>query len=488
MLKQQTSFQLSPYAKLYDDLIPKDNFLRQLRELVDFTFVIGELEDKYCLDNGRNAECPIRMFKYLLLKQIYNMSDGDLVERARYDLSFKYFLELAPEDEVIHSTSLTKFRRLRLDDKNLMDILIQKTVEVALEHELLSSKKLIVDATHTNSRFHSKSATEYLQDKSKSLRKVVYSHDESMQEKFPTKPTTTDLDKEMAYNKELIDMIEAHPTLQHLPAIKQKTNLVKEVMEDVKEEMTYSSDPDARKGYKSADYSFLGYKTHIAMSDERIITAATVTTGEKSDANYLEDLITKSKKNGMKFDVVIGDTAYSGKRNLKFSKENNLRLVAKLHPVISNGTRTDETTFSFNKDAGMYVCPAGHIATRKGIKHRYSTTQNPQLKYFFDVEKCKVCPLREGCYREGAKTKSYSVTIKSTEHVDQEAFQKTDEFKRLSALRYKIEAKNAELKNRHGYEKAITSGLFGMKIQGAATVFIVNMKRIIKLINQKEAK
>ncbi len=68
MLKQQTSFQLSPYAKLYDELIPKDNFLRQLRELVDFTFVIDELEDKYCLDNGRNAECPIRMFKYLLLK------------------------------------------------------------------------------------------------------------------------------------------------------------------------------------------------------------------------------------------------------------------------------------------------------------------------------------------------------------------------------------------------------------------------------------
>ncbi len=90
--------------------------------------------------------------------------------------------------------------------------------------------------------------------------------------------------------------------------------------------------------------------------------------------------------------------------------------------------------------------------------------------------------------REGAKTKSYSVTIKSTEHVDQEAFQETDEFKKLSALRYKIEAKNAELKNRHGYEEAITMGLFGMKIQGDATVFIVNMKRIIKLINQKEAK
>ncbi|MBM7540770.1 hypothetical protein JOE23_001015 [Amphibacillus cookii] len=186
-----------------------------------------------------------------------------------------------------------------------------------------------------------------------------------------------------------------------------------------------------------------------------MITAATVTTGEKSDANSLQDLIKKSKENGLAFDTVIGDKAYSGKRHLIFSKENNLRLVAQLHPVISNGTRTEETTFQFNKDAGMYVCPAGHLATRKGMKHRHSTTQNPQLKYFFDVKQCKVCPLREGCYREGAKTKSYSITIKSTEHVEQEAFQETKEFKELAASRYKIEAKNAELKNRHGYEKEI---------------------------------
>lgn len=32
-------------------------------------------------------------------------------------LSFKYFLSLAPEDNLIHATTLTKFRRLRLKDE-----------------------------------------------------------------------------------------------------------------------------------------------------------------------------------------------------------------------------------------------------------------------------------------------------------------------------------------------------------------------------------
>ncbi len=40
---------------------------------------------------------------------------------------------MAPEDDVIDSSSLTKFRRLRLQDVSLLDMLIGKTVEIALE-------------------------------------------------------------------------------------------------------------------------------------------------------------------------------------------------------------------------------------------------------------------------------------------------------------------------------------------------------------------
>lgn len=485
MLEHQPSLPLSEHYDLYDKLIPKDNFLRQMKELVDFSFIEDELKDKYCLDNGRNAEPPVRMFKYLLLKQIHDLSDADLVERAMYDLSFKYFLDLIPEASVIHSSSLTKFRRLRLVDKDLMNALVEKTVELALEHEVLVSKTLILDATHTASRFHSKTAKEYLQEKSKSLRKVVYQYQEAIKEKFPAKPTTNSLEEEITYTNDLLNVVEQEENLKQLPAIKEKINMVKEVIDDISEEANYGADPDARKGYKSEDYSFLGYKTHIAMSDERIITAATVTSGEKSDTNYLEELVETSEKNGMEVDTVIGDTAYSSKKNLQYTNEKDIQLVSRLHPVITNGKRERGTEFEFNKDADMYVCPAGHLATKKLIKKRTGSTQNTQLKYYFDVEKCKICPLRDGCYKEGAKTKTYSVTIKSTEHVEQEKFQETEEFKRLARERYKIEAKNSELKHRHGYERANTTGLFGMKIQGATTIFVANMKRIIKLMNEK---
>lgn len=68
MISKQETLNLSPYMALYDLIIPKDNLLRQMNELVDFSFILDELKLKYCLDNGRNAVPPIRIFKYLLLK------------------------------------------------------------------------------------------------------------------------------------------------------------------------------------------------------------------------------------------------------------------------------------------------------------------------------------------------------------------------------------------------------------------------------------
>ena len=486
MISNQETLNLSPFMAIYDMVVPRDNQLRQINDLVDFSFVLEELKSKYCLDNGRNAVPPIRMFKYLLLKSIFDLSDGDVVERSRYDMSFKYFLDMAPEDAVIDSSSLTKFRKLRLQDVGLVDLLIEKTVEIALDKKLIKSKTIIVDATHTKARYNQKSPKEFLMEKSKNVRKAVYQFDESMKEKFPAKTTSNEVVDELTYCQEIISVIEKEPHLVALPAVKEKLNVLKEVVEDYTELLQISTDPDARVGHKTEDSSFFGYKTHIAMNDERLITAAIVTTGEQSDGKYLQELIEKSQEAGMEIETVLGDTAYSEKDNIRYANDNQLELVSKLNSTITHGHRTKEDEFEFNKDAGMYMCKAGHLAIQRHRKGRINTGKNQRDTYFFDVEKCKICPLREGCYKEGSKSKSYSVTIKSTEHKDQETFQNSDEFKEKAKSRYKIEAKNSELKHRHGYDVATSAGLFGMQIQGAMAIFAVNLKRIQTLMGEAE--
>ncbi|MCA0758755.1 IS1182 family transposase [Paenibacillus sp. N4] len=484
MISNQQSLSLSPFMAIYDIVVPNDNMLRQINELVDFSFVLEELQNKYCLDNGRNAVPPIRMFKYLLLKSIFDLSDVDVVERSKYDMSFKYFLDMAPEDPVINSSSLTKFRKLRLQDISLLDMLIQKTVEIALEKELIKSKSIIVDATHTKARYNQKSSKEILMEKSKLVRKAVYQIDEKMKGKFPPKTMTNELKDEIDYSRKVIETVEAEETIREYPNVKAKLNVLKEIVEDHHEQLRYSNDPDARVGHKTADSSFFGYKTHIAMNEERIITAAVITTGEKSDGKQLQTLIEKSRETGMEIDTVIGDTAYSEKDNIQYANQNELQLMAKLNPNITQGTRKKEDEFEFNKDAGMYVCKAGHLAIRKARTGKKGINNNQKDTYMFDIEKCKVCPLREGCYKEGTKSKTYSVTIKSNEHIEQEAFQNSEEFKAKSKERYKIEAKNSELKHRHGYDVASSAGLIGMQMQGAMAIFAVNLKRIMTLLKE----
>ncbi|MDT8863106.1 transposase, partial [Alkalihalobacillus sp. MEB130] len=266
MISNEETITLSPYMGIYELVVPKDNMLRQINELVDFSFILNELKSSYCLDNGRNAIPPVRMFKYLLLKVIYDLSDADLVERSKYDMSFKYFLNMAPEEPVIDPSSLTKFRRLRLKDEALLDMLIRKSVEIALEKEIIKSKSIIVDATHTKARYNQKSPKEFLQEKSKNVRRAVYQINESMKERFPTKTTSNDVADELEYCRQVISVVEKEPQIAQIPAIKEKVNVLKEVVEDYTEHLNYSNDPDARLGHKTEDSSFFGFKTHLAMT------------------------------------------------------------------------------------------------------------------------------------------------------------------------------------------------------------------------------
>lgn len=144
----------------------------------------------------------------------------------------------------------------------------------------------------------------------------------------------------------MIQAVEKEEAIREYPKVKEKLNFLKEIVADHQEHLQLSNDPDARIGHKTADSSFFGYKTHIAMSEERIITAAVITTGEKGDGKQLQPLIKKSQETGMKIDTVIGDTAYSEKDNIQYAKQNELQLVSKLHPQITQGARKKKMSLS----------------------------------------------------------------------------------------------------------------------------------------------
>ena len=121
MLKMtnQIEMNFSKYIELYDILIPENNFWKQLNDMIEFSFVVDMLKDKYSSTMRRTAEDVIRMFKFLLLKSYFKLSDRGLVERTMTDMLFKYFLGYDPEEtKLINPSLLTVFRRERLIDND----------------------------------------------------------------------------------------------------------------------------------------------------------------------------------------------------------------------------------------------------------------------------------------------------------------------------------------------------------------------------------
>lgn len=125
------------------------------------------------------------------------------------------------------------------------------------------------------------------------------------------------------------------------------------------------------------------------------------------------------------------------------------------------------------------------MAIRKSRTGKKNVGASQQETHFFDIALCKRCPLREGCYKDDAKSKTYSVSLKSREHSEQLEYEKTDEFKAYRRKRYAIESKNSQLKNTYGLARNKTSDLKGMTLQSVMAIVAVNLKRIISLQKEK---
>lgn len=100
----------------------------------------------------------------------------------------------------------------------------------------------------------------------------------------------------------------------------------------------------------------------------------------------------------------------------------------------------------------MFVCPADFMDSRVTRNGKKDKSCDQGRTYYFDTHHCHECPRQQGCYQPGAKTKTYSVTIKSRTHQDQRTFQATQAFQDIIKLRYRIDAKNAAVKTKHSHQ------------------------------------
>lgn len=131
-----------------EDRIPADHPLRAMRRLVDPLLV--ELSPRFqrlYSAIGRPSIPPEQLLRALLLQVLYTIrSERQLMEQLDYNLLYRWFVGLTPDDPVWVPTVFTK-NRDRLLAGEIADAFFQAVLGVAETHALISDDHFTVDGT-----------------------------------------------------------------------------------------------------------------------------------------------------------------------------------------------------------------------------------------------------------------------------------------------------------------------------------------------------
>jgi IS5 family transposase len=249
------------------------------------------------------------------------------------------------------------------------------------------------------------------------------------------------------------------------------------------------ADPDARRAARRGGRVYGGYKSHVSMDqDSGLITAIAVTPMNSEDGPQLLPLIEDELQRGLEIAAVAADSAYSDgavRAGLQQQAEPIEDLIPEPRAKRGKGGQYRASEFSYDPQSGTVTCPGGHtLAGKSPSKFKAG------CHFHFPKAVCAQCPLHAKCLsaREIAAGIKHGRTVYVNQyralHDAARVKQETPEFKQAMHRRLAVEPKQAEMLNQHGLRRARFRGLSKVRIQGYLTAVAVNLKRLIKLLDE----
>lgn len=131
-----------------DSFIPEDHPIRRIKPIVESALVrLSPLFNAMYAERGRPSIPPEHLLKASLLIALYSIrSERQFCERLRYDLLFKWFLDLNVSDEPFDASTFSKNRE-RLLAHDVSGAFFAEVVAEARRRRLLSADHFTVDGT-----------------------------------------------------------------------------------------------------------------------------------------------------------------------------------------------------------------------------------------------------------------------------------------------------------------------------------------------------
>ena len=106
------------------------------------------LAEKYNKTFGRPAWKPEIMIRIGILQRMYDFSDEAVIDEIAVNRAFEFFCHISPTEALPHASTLCKFRKMRLDE-NTMDDIMAEIVRQMIERGVIKKESgIVVDSTH----------------------------------------------------------------------------------------------------------------------------------------------------------------------------------------------------------------------------------------------------------------------------------------------------------------------------------------------------
>ncbi len=412
---------------LYNKFIDKNSVLVKIHDNIDFSFV-NDLCDEFYSKDGQNAFLPELVFRVSFIQFFKNgLSDNEVVRQCKTNFEYRYFCNLAIDDELFDDCKLSRFRKEIGADKfkQIFDLLVQKIKDAGFisenDAQYMDSFLFLADVKVVSiNSLLSKSIQQALadlgemdfeiQEDSKKRDFELSEDDQKIRFVFLVKKAQDVL--AFAKNKNSMSAQANKSILALARIVKERAEITKDEIRkkesgEEKNKIISASDNDARMMGKKENEVKPSYKSHLAMTKNRFITYTDVTLATVYDGHQAVNTIKDLKSREFGVPVVVGDTHF------------------------------------------------GDISLREKM-----ALEDTQI----------IAPYRKNQAMNSCLTKDTMIETWAYNH--------TPEYKDHIKIRTYTEPKQGEMKNLHGMRRAKFRGLEKIRVQNYMSAIVANCKRL----------
>ena len=459
--------------------------------------------------NGRPNKSVRLVVSLLVLKEMFDLTDLEVLEQLEWNTAWHYALDLTPEEAHLCQKTLHNHRTLLLADDQGAELFEGTTARLIQAAGLRTSRQR-QDSTHilsnikvlTRLGLFVATLTQFLEALRREHPRLCGQVDEALRGRYldregyfadarsseaPRRLAEAALDVyrlvQQFAEHQTVAKLEAYLLLARLYA-EQCVTPTSEAPERIELQERPSSgslqtptDPDVTYGHKGKGYEVQLNETCAEENPFEAVTAVSVNGANESDQHQVEPALAQTERTcGAAPEQLHTDAGYGSGENIVDAKEQHgTELMA---PIGSKASEQHLPVGDFTFDAAgrtVLACPAGQTPLRQQTTRAGKTT----LAWFVEAE-CRQCPFRHQCpveKRRGGRVLKFNAAAVAVarRRVEQE----TPAFKEQHKIRSGIEATNSELKRRHGLGKLRVRRRVRVELAVRLKVLALNFKRYV---------